>query len=406
MLRGHLYVLIMLILGAQVLGKSESQRLTEEEQVVTAYNEIARSILPVAKKAQDVIRDDASKINFWDSLLPTVFFGSFVTHISGIVMAEDIDLLDISLIFWRAKSLASFFILFSLPHMYPEHFGAGSEHLSCSLEDVNRTLSQMRELKAENEGQLAVDLENSRIQLRLALRCILTKIHKYPEAAEVEFLLEQLFDLYDDMHKFKIPAPPSVPDPSSLAHYDQGLVEFRGRLRGLTARTSAASREAIANKNRVIYEGVAFGAVGIFASTMAIIKNEDSVQEEKKKQESIVTEWDRARGIIAKGLKLAAAILEGIAYIGLLVVSYENPSVVNCGSEDLQRAFEEYPLLERPGDIVSTTGSLAISERMVDDLGRALRRNLNCLLHRTESFELATTISSYIILLAKRIAAS
>ena len=28
--------------------------------------------------------------------------------------------------------------------------------------------------------------------------------HKYDEAAEVEFLLQQLFDLYDDMHQFKV----------------------------------------------------------------------------------------------------------------------------------------------------------------------------------------------------------
>ena len=89
---------------------------------------------------------------------------------------------------------------------------------------------------------------------------------------------------------------------------------------------------------------------------MAIIKGEESVQEGQLKQESNVTEWDRARGIIAKGLKLAAAILEGIAYIGLLVVSHENPSAVNCGAEDLERALEEYSLLARPGDIVSTTG--------------------------------------------------
>merc|ERR1719320_729488 len=279
------------------------------------------------------------------------------------------DLLDISLTFWRVKSLGSYFVLFSLPHMYPESFGAGSEHLSCSLEDANRTLSRMRELRPENRGQLAVDLENARIQLRLALRCVLIKGHKYDEAAEVEFLLQRLFELYHDMHQFKIPMPPSLPDPSTLAHYDRGLVEFRGRLAGLAGGTSAASREAIANKNHVVYEGVAFGAVGIFASTMAIVKSEDSVQEVKLKHGSNATEWDRARGILAKGLKLAAAVLEGIAYIGLLLVNYESPSVINCGSEDPQQAFEEYPLLARPGDIVPTTGSLAISERMVDDLG-------------------------------------
>jgi len=55
--------------------------------------------------------------------------------------------------------------------------------------------------------------------------------------------------------------------------------------------------------------------VGIFASAMAIIKSEESVQEGKQKQESNVTEWDRVREIIAKGLKLAAAIMEGLVYI-------------------------------------------------------------------------------------------
>jgi len=398
-------MLTMLVLSSLSVGGSETKRSREEEKVVTAYNEAARSIIPAAKKALDIIRADISKVNYWDSLLPTVFFGSFALHISGIVMAQNLDIIDISLIFWRGKSLASYFILFSLPHMYPEHFGIGSEHLACSLEGANQTLSQMHELKAENSGQLAVALENSRIQLRLALSCILTKFHKYDEAAEVQFLLEQLFDLYDDMHQFKIPAPPSLPDPSSLAHYDQGLVEFRGRLQGLAGGTSAASREAIANKNRVIYEGVAFGAVGIFASAMAIIKNEESVQEEGKK-ESNVTEWDRARGIIAKGLKLAGAILEGLAYIGLLAVNYESPSEINCGAEDLQQALDEYSLLARPGDIIPTTGSLAISERMVDDLGRAFKRNLNCVFRRAESFELFSTIESYLILLTKRIAAS
>jgi len=92
------------------------------------------------------------------------------------------------------------------------------------------------------------------------------------------------------------------------------LIEFRGRLRGLAGGTSAASREAIANKNYVIYEGVTFGTVGIFASAMAIIKGEESIQEGQLKQESNVTEWDRARGIIAKGLKVAAAIMRGLVY--------------------------------------------------------------------------------------------
>jgi len=84
-------MLIMLVLGSQVLGRSDTQRLTEEEQVVAAYNEVTRSILPAAKKAQDVIREDTSKVNFWDAIIPTVFFGSFAMHMSGIVMEDNMD---------------------------------------------------------------------------------------------------------------------------------------------------------------------------------------------------------------------------------------------------------------------------------------------------------------------------
>jgi len=81
---------ILLVLGAQVLVKSDTQRPTEE-QVVAAYNEVERSILPAAKKARDVVREDLSKVNFWDATIPTVFFGSFAMHMSGIVMEENMD---------------------------------------------------------------------------------------------------------------------------------------------------------------------------------------------------------------------------------------------------------------------------------------------------------------------------
>ena len=51
-------------------------------------------------------------------------------------------------------------------------------------------------------------------------------------------------------------------------------------------------------------------------------------------------------------------------------------------------------------------GSLRISDWMVDDLGKAFRGNLNCILHRAESFALFTTIDCYLVLLAKKVASS
>jgi len=80
--------------------------------------------------------------------------------------------------------------------------------------------------------------------------------------------------------------------------------------------------------------------------------------------------------------------------------------VINCGPEDMQQALEEFPLLARPGDIIQTTGSLRVLAQIMDNLSRAFRRNLNCILHRAESFELFTTIDCYLILLAKKVASS
>ena len=37
-------------------------------------------------------------------------------------------------------------------------------------------------------------------------------------------------------------------------------------------------------------------------------------------------------------------------------MNYESPSVIDCGTEDLQQALEEFPLLARPADIIPTTG--------------------------------------------------
>ena len=45
-----------------------TQRVSEE--VVAAYNEVARSIFPAAKRAHDVIREDTSKVNFWEKSKP------------------------------------------------------------------------------------------------------------------------------------------------------------------------------------------------------------------------------------------------------------------------------------------------------------------------------------------------
>jgi len=381
-----------------------AQRLQE---LVARYQEVSESIMPAVSRARQVIEGDTSDINFRDSTIRTVFFVSFLYELLGFATELHLDLdRSLSTTFWRLMSTGNYYVLFSWPHIHTEVFGADQIPLPCSEEDANRTLKQMQEFRPENEGQLAVNFENARVELEIALQCVLARGHKFVEAAEVGLLRNQLLQLYNDKLQLQVPVPPTIPDISSLSYIDQDLMKYRSRLPALSGQSSSDAIRAISSKNEVISEGLAFGGIALFSTLMEQMKDQDHVKgsrEEHLKPESHEAKWKNILRIISKGAGAGAISKAGVAYKGLLAIQYENPAVIDCGADDMRRALALFPLLETPADILTATGNKQRAKQMVIDLGTAIRRNLHCVLYRPQALALSLNIDAYLNLLEKRI---
>jgi len=374
------------------------------DELVAKYEEVSKSIMPAVMKARQVIREDSEDLNLRDSFIPTVFFIGFLFDIVGTTTDEDLDLKkSLPTILWTLMAQGNYYILFSWPHLHTEYFGADVIPLPCSEENAYRVLKQMQEFRPENVGQLAVNVANAGVELDIALQCVLARGHKFAEAAEVGLIRNQLLHLYNEKLHLQVPAPTIFPDNSSLAHVDQALVKYRSNLPDMSGQSNYGAIEAISSKNHVIFEGLAFGGVALFATLMAQRKNQELVKrigEEHLKHEEM---WKRILRVISQLTGAGAATSAGFAYKALLAVGYENPSVIDCGADDMRRALALFPLLETPADILISAGNKRRAKQMVVDLGAAIRRNLHCLYFRPQAFALLANVNAYLDLLNIRI---
>jgi len=378
-----------------------AQRL---EELVARYEEVSESLMPAVRRARQVIEEDVSGLNFRDATIRTFFFVSFLLEFLG--FATNVQVVSHSLpnIFWRLMASGNYIVLFSWPHIHTEVFGADTIPLPCSEEDANRTLNQMATFQPENLGQLAVNVENARIELEIALHCVLARGHKFGEAAEVGLVRNQLLQIYNEKLHLQVPRPPSIPDASSLSHVDQALVKYRSSLPGFGEQSTSNAIRDIDNKNEVITEGLAFGGVALFATLMSQMKDQEDDERigvEHLKPES--NAWKLILKVISQLKAAGASTSAGIAYKLLLAVGYEDPSVIDCGGDDMRRALALFPLLETPADILTAAGTKRRAKQMVVDLGEAIRRNMYCIIYRPQAIALSVNVNAYLNLLNIRI---
>jgi len=382
---------------------SENPLAQRIEELVERYEEVSKSLMPAVTRARQVIREDNSNINFRDATIRLFFLLSFLFELLGI--ATDLNRSP-STIFWKLMGQGNFFVLFAWPHIHTEVFGVDAIPLPCSEQDANRTLQQMRIFQPENVGQLAVSVENARVELEVALQCVLARGHKFAEAAEVGLLLNQLLQLYNDKLQLQVSAPPTIPDTSSLSYIDQDLMKYRSSLPGLSGQTSSDAIHSISSKNHIISEGLAFGGVALFSTLVEQMKDQDHVKgsrEDHLKTETNEAKWKNILRFISKGAGAGALTKAGVAYKSLLAIQYENPDVIDCGADDMRRALALFPLLETPADILISAGNKRRAKQMVVDLGAAIRRNLHCLYFRPQAFALLANVNAYLDLLNIRI---
>jgi len=222
--------------------------------------------------------------------------------------------------------------------------------------------------------------------------------------------MDKLFEQYNYKLRLQLPAPPSFPDNSSLAHIDQALIKYPKILLSEAERTSSSERQTISDKNHSILEGVAFGAVALLATWMGLIKSSErhenlqrSVHSKQQKKEPDNTEWHHTLRLFSKASQMVGSTSVAVAYMAILWVGGESPSQINCGAKEVQDALDAFPLLETPGDIVSKTGDRERAYQMVADFKRKIKNNLHCIFHRAEAATLRATIDAFVTLLYKRI---
>ena len=166
---------------------------------------------------------------------------------------------------------------------------------------------------------------------------------------------------------YQLPGPPSFPDNSSLAFIDPALIKFWKILPSLADQASSSERQSISDKNHSILEGVAFGAVALFATWIGLIKSSErhenlqrSVHSKQQKKEPDNTEWHHTLRLFSKASQMVGSTWVAVAYMAILWVGGESTSQINCGAQEVQDALDAFPLLETPGDIVSSLGDCTL----------------------------------------------
>jgi len=384
---------------------------TTIQEAELGYEETAKSIAPGVDQAKQVISADIAVLNSRDSEIPKFFSIGLGFDAVGLVTEAFINPdFHLTTLLWKIKSQALNYVLFAWPHLHPRIFGAGSTHLPCSGEEATLVLNRMKEFRPENEGQLAVGIEDFKLEMQHAIQCVLEKGAKYVQAAEVHSHAAKLFEQYNYMLRLQLPAPPSFPDNSSLAHIDQALIKYRKIPLSLAEQTSSSARQSISDKNSSILEGVAFGAVALFATWIGLLKSSEghevyqrSVHSKQQKKDPEDTEWHHTLRLFSKASQMVGSTSVAVAYMAILWVGEESTSQINCGAQEVQVALDAFPLLETPGDIVSVTGDRERARQMVADFNREIKNKLHCIYHRNEAATLRATINAYVTLLYKRV---
>jgi len=186
---------------------------TTIQEAELGYEETAKSIAPGVDQAKQAISAGIAALNSKDSEIPKLFTIGLGFDAVGLATEAFINPdFTLTALIWKLKSQALNYVLFAWPHIHPRIFGAGSTHLPCSGEDATHILNRMGEFQPENEGQLAVGIEDFKLELQPAIQCVLENAYRNVEAAEVDSHVEKLFEQYNYMLRLQLPAPPSFPD--------------------------------------------------------------------------------------------------------------------------------------------------------------------------------------------------
>jgi len=381
-------------------GQPNFQAKSEDGQEKIKAQE---KLLEIVNKATEVIEHSRSEQNARSAKVVRGFGANAVFEPAGIYVIDDVSIyVPESLLRFVpvVKTITAYMGGFSWPHIFTTLFGAGSSTLPCSAKDLEQVLLEFDERipLIKDAAQAKVAISRLRRDATVSVSCILSQKDKYAEALEVEYLVEELVDIYGR-------ALPHVQASSQTTDsQSQGvLLAELGHIQNSLARIKRGAVSKIENrlqeKNNLAFWGAMVNNIATFFNAIWKARySKEALEKKEKRWESMETEdaerefywWLAGAAFLQIGTFSA-----GYSYQEVLWMQQED-AMLDCRSESILQESFENSLVSNPRELLRVTGTRRGAERYIEELEQKMILDNFCVVREEEGVPLKAAITQYI----------
>jgi len=381
-------------------GQPNFQAKSEDGQEKIKAQE---KLLEIVNKATEVIESARRNQNHRSAKVVRGFGANAVFEPAGIYVMDDVSIyVPESLLRFApvVKTITSYMGGFSWPHIFTTLFGAGSSTLPCSAKDLEQVLLEFDERipLIKDAAQAKVAISRLRRDATVSVSCILSQKDKYAEALEVEYLVEELVDIYGR-------ALPHV-QASSQTTDSQSQGVLLAELEQIQNSLARIKREAVSNienriqeKNNLAFWGAMVNNVGTVANSIwKAVTSKEALEKKIQQWENMKAEdaerefywWLAGAAFLQIGTFSA-----GYSYQEVLAMQMD-AARLDCRSESiLQESFEKY-LVSNPRELLLATGSKSEAERKIKEFYREMILKNYCIIKEEEGAPLKAAVRQFV----------
>jgi len=381
-------------------GQPNFQAKSEDGQEKIKAQE---KLLEIVNKATEVIEHSRSEQNARSAKVVRGFGANAVFEPAGIYVIDDVSIyVPESLLRFVpvVKTITAYMGGFSWPHIFTTLFGAGSSTLPCSAKDLEQVLLEFDERipLIKDAAQAKVAISRLRRDATVSVSCILSQKDKYAEALEVEYLVEELVDIYGR-------ALPHV-QASSQTTDSQSQGVLLAELEQIQNSLARIKREAVSNienriqeKNNLAFWGAMVNNVGTVANSIwKAVTSKEALEKKIQQWENMKAEdaerefywWLAGAAFLQIGTFSA-----GYSYQEVLAMQMD-AARLDCRSESiLQESFEKY-LVSNPRELLLATGSKSEAERKIKEFYREMILKNYCIIKEEEGAPLKAAVRQFV----------
>jgi len=381
-------------------GQPNFQAKSEDGQEKIKAQE---KLLEIVNKATEVIEHSRSEQNARSAKVVRGFGANAVFEPAGIYVIDDVSIyVPESLLRFVpvVKTITAYMGGFSWPHIFTTLFGAGSSTLPCSAKDLEQVLLEFdnRLPLIKDAAQAKIAISRLRRDATVSVSCILSQKDKYAEALEVEYLVEELVDIYGR-------ALPHV-QASSQTTDSQSQGVLLAELEQIQNSLARIKREAVSNienriqeKNNLAFWGAMVNNVGTVANSIwKAVTSKEALEKKIQQWENMKAEdaerefywWLAGAAFLQIGTFSA-----GYSYQEVLAMQMD-AARLDCRSESiLQESFEKY-LVSNPRELLLATGSKSEAERKIKEFYREMILKNYCIIKEEEGAPLKAAVRQFV----------